>query len=388
MPRSRVVLLFFVCLVARLGQAACTPPSITQQPSGISVLSGQRPIISVNVAGTGPFTYQWYAGSSGDTSHPVANATSASAEVAPTSTTSYWVRVTGQCAPAADSSAATITVRTCDPPMVNGNALPPSKITITYGSLATMTVSILGSGPFTYQWYNAPAAWPENPIGTSSATLQVSPKITSEYWVRVSNACGTLGLGTFTVTVVAPPPTPTCTEPAITTQPQDQSIVSGASVTLSLSHNNSSPSVVWYEGAPPDTAKPVGSGRVVTITPAQTATYYARVSTACGRATSRLVTINVASACEAPVVTTATAAPSESGSTLTVTATGTTLAYEWFEGALGDTSRPLPGGTTAGVGVTPTATTSYWVRVTNACGSAEASVTVNVKPPRRRSTSH
>jgi hypothetical protein len=385
--RSRVYLLFFVCLVARLGQAACTPPSITQQPSDLSILIGQRPLLYVNVAGTGPFTYQWYTGRSGDTSHPIANATSVLVEVAPTSATSYWVRVTGQCAPAADSSGSTITVRTCDPPMVLGNALPPSNITITYGGVATLTISILGTGPFTYQWYNAPIALPENPIGTNSATLLVSPKFTSEYWVRVSNACGVLAAGHVTVTVVAPPPPPPCTEPAITTQPQDQSIVSGASVTLSLTHNNSSPAVIWYEGAPPNTVKPVGSGRVLTITPAQTATYYAHVSTACGRATSRVVTINVASACEAPVVTTATAARSESGSTLTVIATGTTLAYEWFEGALGDTSKPLPGGTTAGVGVTPTATTSYWVRVTNACGSAEASVTVNVKPARRRTAS-
>jgi len=66
--------------------------------------------------------------------------------------------------------------------------------------------------------------------------------------------------------------------------------------------------------------------------------------------------------------------------TLTVTAGGTApLAYQWYQGDSGNTSTPV--GTNSASFTTPalTATTSYWVRVTNACGSqnsATATVTV------------
>ena len=59
--------------------------------------------------------------------------------------------------------------------------------------------------------------------------------------------------------------------------------------------------------------------------------------------------------------------------TLSVSATGTGLAYQWFEGLTGDTSNPVPGAT-ANSFTTPalSATTSYWVRVSNAGGSRQS----------------
>jgi hypothetical protein len=71
--------------------------------------------------------------------------------------------------------------------------------------------------------------------------------------------------------------------------------------------------------------------------------------------------------------------------TLTVTANGTTpFSYQWYTGASGNTASPIPGATSSSLTVTPTATTSYWVRVTNSCGSASsatATITVSVTPP-------
>lgn len=66
---------------------------------------------------------------------------------------------------------------------------------------------------------------------------------------------------------------------------------------------------------------------------------------------------------------------------LTLGATGTSLAYQWYLGGTGDVARPIalansPWYTTAPL----TATTTYWVRVFNECGSADsrtATVTVN-----------
>ncbi|MCX6633601.1 MAG: SUMF1/EgtB/PvdO family nonheme iron enzyme, partial [Acidobacteria bacterium] len=65
---------------------------------------------------------------------------------------------------------------------------------------------------------------------------------------------------------------------------------------------------------------------------------------------------------------------------LTVTASGTApLLYQWYEGASGNTAKPV--GTNSASFRTPalTAAATYWVRVTNACGQADsAAATVSV----------
>ena len=66
--------------------------------------------------------------------------------------------------------------------------------------------------------------------------------------------------------------------------------------------------------------------------------------------------------------------------TLRVGATGSSPTFQWYIGAGGDTSNPIPGAT-ASTYVTPAlqATTSYWVRVSNAIGTANSSAaTVSV----------
>jgi len=71
--------------------------------------------------------------------------------------------------------------------------------------------------------------------------------------------------------------------------------------------------------------------------------------------------------------------------TLSVTAIGTSLVYQWYQGASGVTTTPV--GTNSRSFTTPALTqdTSYWVRIMNACGQAASrAATVTVKPPRRR----
>lgn len=70
---------------------------------------------------------------------------------------------------------------------------------------------------------------------------------------------------------------------------------------------------------------------------------------------------------------------------LSVTAAGTApLTYQWYVGSSGNTAAPISGATGSSLTVTPAATTSYWVRVSNSCGavnSGTATVTVNTAPP-------
>jgi hypothetical protein len=64
--------------------------------------------MTVMPGGSGPFTYQWYAGPSGSIYFPVANANSATFVTPPVNaSTDYWVRVTNPCG-SYDSFSATV----------------------------------------------------------------------------------------------------------------------------------------------------------------------------------------------------------------------------------------------------------------------------------------
>ena len=91
----------------------------------------------------------------------------------------------------------------------------------------------------------------------------------------------------------------------------------------------------------------------------------------------------VANACTPPAITSepqSLTAPNGEIVMLSVTATGTApLSFQWYQGESGDTSMPVVGGNAASIALTAgrTATASFWVRVTDACGSAD-SVTATI----------
>ncbi|MGZ7079007.1 MAG: FG-GAP-like repeat-containing protein, partial [Thermoanaerobaculia bacterium] len=64
--------------------------------------------------------------------------------------------------------------------------------------------------------------------------------------------------------------------------------------------------------------------------------------------------------------------------TVSVSATNAT-SYQWYVGASGNTSSPVAGATGSVYAFSPKTTTSYWVRVSNSCGSVDsATATVTV----------
>jgi Zn-dependent metalloprotease len=89
-------------------------------------------------------------------------------------------------------------------------------------------------------------------------------------------------------------------------------------------------------------------------------------------------------ACNPPLITSQPAGATVTAgtsATLSVTASGTApLSYQWYQGSSGNVSSPV-GGATSSSFTTGSIyqTTSYWVRVSNACGSAD-SVTATVTP--------
>jgi Big-like domain-containing protein/Ig-like domain-containing protein len=66
------------------------------------------------------------------------------------------------------------------------------------------------------------------------------------------------------------------------------------------------------------------------------------------------------------------------------------LSFQWYEGSSGDLSKPVPGATSRTFTPAPlTKNTSFWVKVSNDCGSVQsATATIGVRQPRRRTVSH
>jgi hypothetical protein len=173
----------------------CTAaPSITAQPTSRTINYGAS--TTLGVSATQAVSYQWYVGSSPSTASPISGATGPTLTVAPTSTTSYWARVTNGCG-IANSVTATVCVR----PLITAH---PTPRTINPGQSTTLTVSAVNATA--YQWYQGTAPSTTTPVGTNSSSLTVSPIVTTNYWVRVLNSCSSVDSTTATVTVAPPPP--------------------------------------------------------------------------------------------------------------------------------------------------------------------------------------
>jgi hypothetical protein len=376
-----------IAAVYGAGVPACSPPQITKQPSSVA-LGNSNATLSVAATGTAPLQYQWYLGSRGNVAAPILGANGTDLVVHPLVTTSYWVRVSNGCTPAADSETAIVTVNNC--PAVSINTLSPNA-NIIEGATQTLFVGASG-GTLSYQWYSGATGSTASPIQNArGATLDVHPLTTSTYWVQISNDCGA-SAASDTITVTVTP----CTAPRIVVQPTGGNVVSGGIATLFADATGTAPRYTWFEGASGDTARPVanGSGPTVTVGPLTNATsYWVRITNDCGTVNSIAAQVNIVASCTAPAITQqplSTNVTPGGSAVLTVGASGASLTYQWYAGQVFDFTSPI-GGSAASV-VTPpvTSPSSFWVRISSPCGtvnSAAAFVTP-ASPPKRRSASH
>jgi formylglycine-generating enzyme required for sulfatase activity len=169
--------------------------------------------------------------------------------------------------------------------------------------------------------------------------------------------------------------------PSLSAQPAPATVASGSTATLSVTASGTGPfTYQWYQGAVGTTTTPVGTNSASFATPALTATttYWVRVSNSAGNVNSALVTVTVNQPAVAPAIATqpaSTTISSGSTATLTVTASGTgPFTYQWYQGAVGVTTSPV--GTSSASFTTPalTATTTYWVRVSNSAGNVNSTL--------------
>jgi hypothetical protein len=338
----------------------CVPPAVTTSPSDRSIVRGDTATLTVAATGSAPLSYQWFYGFPGDTSAPIMVGIGSTLTITPNSFATYWARVTNACGTADSASAAVLVNEMCVP--ITINTQPASK-TITDGEVTSLSVLAGGTGPYQFAWFIGASGDESHPVPSSDNYLiSVSPVANTDYWVRVTNACGTANSASAHVTVQAG-----CTPPSIGSQPYGATIIAGQSATLALSANGSAFSVQWLTAS----GAAAGSGSAIAVSPAATTTYHAHITNACGTVDSNPVTITVNNpppGCTTPAITTQPANASIlSGNTATLSVTVAvapgTIVYQWYKGAAGDTSLPVGTGTPAYTTDVLLEDAQYWVRV-------------------------
>ena len=144
--------------------ALAPPPNIASQPTGGTVQPGQTMALTVDFSGPPAIGLQWYVGQPGDTSNPIAGAIESTlTPPAPSSTTTYWARITNLWG-SVDTLGATITVAyTSNLPVILTQ--PQQIYDLWYDAYDALTVFAVGPGPLAYQWY-------QNNVAVSGATSE------------------------------------------------------------------------------------------------------------------------------------------------------------------------------------------------------------------------
>jgi hypothetical protein len=343
----------------------CTDPPITTQPAPKTINSGQSATLTVATSVSGA-TYQWFLG----TGAIIQGATSSSLTVTPAADTQYFAQVTrGACTSTSDT--ATVTVCTLAASLSGGT-------NIASGQSATLYAGVSSSRDTypSYEWYAGTGA-SSYVIGSGQGLSQktVTPSVTTQYWVRISDGICTADSAPVTVSVC---------KPTITAQPQGKTVNSGQTATLSVTATGAPLSYQWYIGAAGNTAQPIaGATSASYTTPPMSATtsYWVRV-TGCTTADSTSATVTV---CALPAITSGPTADTQrypnTWGWMLMTASGTNLTYQWFTGQSGDTSQPVPGCTSANCNFLLTTSKYYWVRINGTCGTLNSPAVIHPVSP-------
>ena len=217
----------------------CTAPAIVNQPSTLNLTLGDGATIAVTASGTAPLSYQWFEGSSGDTTKPLAGQTANSYAAGPfnvAGTYRYWVRVTNQCN---STPSQTITINVACPaivpPQISAPAVAPASTAYTVSWTGALNVTP------TFELQEATnAAFTANlqtfTVSGLSRLIPAHNTITTEtrfyYRVRAISACTgqPTAYSPTTSTIVTPPLPPTSNNfaisiPAGTTQTVKQDLL-------------------------------------------------------------------------------------------------------------------------------------------------------------------
>jgi len=241
-----------------------------------------------------------------------------------------------------------------------------------YGSFASLHV--VADGAVSYQWYRGPAGDVTSPVtNATGASLLVTRRALSSYWVRVTNEQGSMDSRTASISLNPPAPLATFYD-----VPSDQILPPGQQATLTVRVGYAA-QLQWYRGRAGDTSEPVsgalvfgmhgGMASTLNYTPTTSAQFWVRASNDTGSKNSRTMTFLLQG--EVPTIVTQPAdayLPSGGAYALSVVTRGLPVIHQWYEGNSGDTSHPTGSGAGATLQGDVSATTSaqekrFWVRV-------------------------
>ena len=305
--------------------------SITGNPTPVITCEGQTATFSITTIGSG-ITYQWKKGGVN-----VTNGGNVSGALTPvltlTNTTvsdigSYSCTITNTCSGVLTSTAATLTVNTL--PAITSQ---PTDVTICGSSPVTFTVAASGTG-ITYQWKKGGTNVVDGGVfsGATTATISINPATSADagvYTVVISGTC-TPSVTTNPVNLAVG------SLATITTQPTNTSACSGSTATLSIVVSGTGISYQWKKAG----VDLVNGGNVsgatsttlmLTSTTSSDAASYTVVTgnTCSGFITSTAANITINSV---PVITVQPTNKSiciGTATSFSVTASGTTLTYQW-----------------------------------------------------------
>jgi len=328
--------------------------TITTQPQAGDVCEGGTYTFTVAVTGDNP-TYQWQKDGNDITgattsSYTISNATTADAGT-------YTCVISNSCG-SVTTQPAGLTVS--EQPAITTQ---PQGGTVCEGQAFTFSVDATG-GALTYQWQKD-----GNDIqgATSSSYIIdiVSTADAGDYTVVVTNSCGSVTSNVATLTVNP--------LPEIITQPQGGDICSGEDWTFTVVANGSNLSYQWQHNGNNISGATTNALTISGATVNDGGTYNCLISNDCGSISTDVVTLNVN---EAPVITTQPVNVQVNAGddfTLSVSATGTNLNYQWYKdgSALVDGGN-ISGATTATLSVTGATVNDegwYNCEISNTCGN-------------------
>lgn len=333
-----------LCTYPEIVSPATSTFNIASGGTATLSLPALSPVLTKNVT--------WYRGAPPDRSNPVSSGQDIASYTTPplTATTQYWAEFDEN---GCVSRTSAYTVNVCKPAIT----AQPQSVTILPNAQHTLGVTATPASGLTYQWYTGAAGDTTAPISGAISGSYTTPAMTATttYWVRVTG-CTAVNSTAATVTVCAPPAVTSVTKTAGDTYNSTGSVTVNATGT-SLTYQ-------WYKGQSGDVTQPISGATAATYTfTRKTSEYYwARVKSSCTTAVANSTAIF---ATVDPVIAAhpqSLSIPAGGSTTLSVTANGTYLTYQWYQGS----STAIPGATDATYTTPALSTaTTYWCRVTS-----------------------